>query len=251
MAVSPWSSGPGEILQHGLSLLRVDSDANRRLAMLSIDNAVELMIKTYLGLPKRVTGLNISRSKYAEFSESFPKLLDAIEEYSSDKLDGIDLGEIEWYHRLRNQLYHQGNGLTVELEKAQVYAALAKLLFENLFDNELDIEEENVSESRLGAFLAAWVTLEQTVQAIWSRLLLGESGHRHLMMRPTELVKRNVIKQELAMGIDRLRRLRNGVVHGEASATNDLSDRDIEDVKEVTAQLQEVLDGLPDETGEE
>lgn len=57
MSASPWASGPGEILQHGLSLLQKDSDVNRRLAMISIDNAVELMVKTFLGLPKRVTGL--------------------------------------------------------------------------------------------------------------------------------------------------------------------------------------------------
>ena len=34
----------------GLDLLNKDSDANRRLAMISIDNAVELIIKTYLGV---------------------------------------------------------------------------------------------------------------------------------------------------------------------------------------------------------
>jgi hypothetical protein len=52
----PWASGPREILQHGINLLQKDTDTNRRLAMLSIDNAVELMVKTYLGLPKRATG---------------------------------------------------------------------------------------------------------------------------------------------------------------------------------------------------
>src|ERR1700730_17691581 len=41
------------------SLLRNDTDVNRRLAMIAIDNAVELTIKTYLGLPKRITGLTI------------------------------------------------------------------------------------------------------------------------------------------------------------------------------------------------
>ena len=151
MPSSPWSSGPGEILQHGLSLLRKDSDSSRRLAMLSIDNAVELMLKTYLGLPKRVTGLHITRGKYAEFSESFPKLLDAIEEYGSDKLDGIELGEIEWYHRLRNQLYHQGNGLTVELEKAKVYAELARILFKNLFGADLEIEDAQKLRQKIQA----------------------------------------------------------------------------------------------------
>lgn len=74
--------------------------------MISIDNAVELMVKTYLGLPKRVTGLLISRREFQEIQEAFPSLLDALEKYAADKLTGIDLGEIEWYHRLRNQLYH-------------------------------------------------------------------------------------------------------------------------------------------------
>jgi hypothetical protein len=40
----PWASGPGEILRHAKALLRTDSDINRRLAMISFDNAVELML---------------------------------------------------------------------------------------------------------------------------------------------------------------------------------------------------------------
>jgi len=67
MSSLPWASGPKEILQHGLALLHKDSDANRRLALLSIDNAVELTIKTYLGLPKRISGIDIPRKEYAEF----------------------------------------------------------------------------------------------------------------------------------------------------------------------------------------
>ena len=51
---------------------RKDNDVNRRLAMISIDNAVELMIKTYLGLPKRITGLGISRKDFQDISESSP-----------------------------------------------------------------------------------------------------------------------------------------------------------------------------------
>lgn len=245
MAKSPWSSGPGEILQHGLSLLRKDSDTNRRLAMLSIDNAVELMIKTYLGLPKRVTGLNISRPKYAEFSESFPKLLDAMDEFASDKAAGIDLGEIEWYHRLRNQLYHQGNGLTVELEKVQVYAALAKLLFKNLFGNDLDVDDHEGKDKLIGGFLAAWVRLEQTVQAIWSRVSLSESERQNMRMLPAELADRNVIDEPLAAEIGRLRQLRNFIVHGDAASTNALTDEDIDSVKNAIGRLEKALSVLP------
>ena len=156
----PWATGPGEILRHGLELLKKDTDTNRRLAMILIDNAVELMIKTYLGLPRRVTGLAISRGEYQRFSESFPKLLDALEEYADDKLNGIDLGEIEWYHRIRNQLYHQGNGLTVERGKVEVYAELANVLFSNLFGSRLVEPEEDVN-ALLGDFMLAWIDFER------------------------------------------------------------------------------------------
>ena len=135
-AEPPWASGPGEILRHGLSLLSEDSDANRRLAFLSIDNAVELTMQTYLGLPRRVTGLSVTRREVQQMTESFPAMLDALEEHAADKLRGLQLGEIEWYHRLRNQLYHQGNGLTVEMAKVQVYGELARLLFKSLSADE-------------------------------------------------------------------------------------------------------------------
>jgi hypothetical protein len=162
VAQSPWASDPGEILRHGLELLKRDTDTNRRLAMISIDNAIELMIKTYLGLPSRVTGLTISRKDYQEFSDSLPKLLDALEKYASDKIQGINLGEIEWYHRLRNELYHQGNGLTVERDKVAVYAELANLLFENLFGFRL-VEPSDNRTRVLGDFMEAWIRFERAV----------------------------------------------------------------------------------------
>lgn len=155
----PWASGPGEILRPGLGLLKKDSDANRRLAMISVDNAVELMIKTYLGLPKRITGLPISRKEYQEIAESFPALLDALEKHAGGKIVGIDLGEIEWYHRLRNQLYHQGNGLTVERRKVEFYAQLANLLFQNLFGVKL-VDTISDESDLIAEFWDAWRDLE-------------------------------------------------------------------------------------------
>jgi hypothetical protein len=126
-----------EILSHGVTLLTQDNDTNRRLAMLSIDNSVELMIKTYLGLPQRVTGIQLSRKDHEEIGESFPRLLEAIHKYAKDKMLDLDISEIEWYHRLRNELYHQGNGLTVEREKVVAYAEIAKELFRQLFGHGL------------------------------------------------------------------------------------------------------------------
>jgi hypothetical protein len=213
-SAAPWASGPGEILQHGLSLLRSDSDVNRRLAMIAIDNAVELTIKTYLGLPKRITGLTISRKEFAEIAESFPSLLDAIEKYAQDKLAGVSLGEIEWYHRLRNQLYHQGNGLTVERDKVEVYAELANVLFKNLFGFEL-LHSAKGSQQLLGEFMELWVQLEAgLVSMAHDHSLAGAQGRN--AMWAAEHLHGDLMSTENKKEFQELRQLRNQVVHGKA-----------------------------------
>ncbi len=63
--------------------------------MICIDSTVELMISTYLGLPPRVTLLEIQINEYKEPSTSFPRLLEGLEEYARDKFVDIDLGAIE------------------------------------------------------------------------------------------------------------------------------------------------------------
>jgi hypothetical protein len=212
----PWASGPGEILRHGLSLLKHDTDTNRRLAMISIDNAVELMIKTYLGLPKRITGLSIPRKDYQGMVENFPALLDGLEKHAPDKLDGIDLGTIEWYHRLRNELYHQGNGLTVERDKVEIYAELANLLFKNLFGEELVPHVISKTEL-LGEFMAVWVSIERTMYRLAELTYTDRLKGQRINVGPiiSFLVRDKTLDKPFAAEIDQLRQIRNRVIHGE------------------------------------
>ena len=222
MSQQPWACGPSEILQHGLSLLNKDSDSNRRLAMLSIDNAVELTIKTFLSLPKRITGINLSRKEFQEISESFPQLLDALEKHATDKLAGIDLREIEWFHRLRNQLYHQGNGLTVDKEKVEIYAQLGRILFRNLFGFDVAVKK-NEGFDLLGTFLAKWVQIERSLTEIAlnnpdqistkSKDLLSLKGISASIS--SELARAKIISQGTSSSIDELRLIRNKTIHGQ------------------------------------
>jgi len=158
----PWSEGPKELLQHAVDHIAHDGDFDRRIAMISIDNAVELMIKTYLGLPKRKTkGSGPSRKQLEDASNSFPSLLDLVEEFAGERLTGVSLDEIEWYHRIRNQLYHSGNGITVEIARVQTYLSLAKTLFQNLFNTELSLVAESPIQKKLGIFLGKWGVFEK------------------------------------------------------------------------------------------
>lgn len=248
MTTQPWAAGQREILEHGTGLLRKDSDKNRRLALLSVDNAVELTIKTYLGLPKRISGINVPRKEYAEFSESFPKLLDALEQYAPSKISGIDLGEIEWFHRLRNQLYHQGNGLTVDRDKVEIYSELARLLFENLFGAALTFDPDD-QHQLLGEFLAAWVTFERTTallsKANSDKLTTLGGRTRPPLMAMNEMLRVGVFDAADANEIDELRRLRNDVVHGMVDYKSAVNRKEINRLERITAKYQDVLDSTP------
>lgn len=212
---SPWASGPREILKHALELLRKDTDTNRRLALIIADNAVELIVKTFLGLPKRVTGLHLPRAKLQEISESFPKLLDALEEYAGDRLDGLNLGEIEWFHRLRNQLYHDGNGLTVDREKVQVYAELAKLLFQRLFEEELAVDL-GPDAAPLGNFLAKWAQFERGLVS-YSEFVADTFGRTpNVLAAARVLVEEDKMSTSLFENFRKILDVRNKLVHGEA-----------------------------------
>ena len=244
MATQPWAAGPKEILEHGISLLRKDSDKNRRLALLSVDNAVELTIKTYLGLPKRINGITVPRKDFAEFSESFPKLLDALEQYASEKIAGIDLGEIEWFHRLRNQLYHQGNGLTVDRDKVDIYSELAKLLFESLFGETLSFLPED-QHQLLGEFLASWVAFERMTAELGkqnSDKLATLGGRiRQPLMAMNEMLRAGVFDPSDAKEIDELRRIRNEVVHGMADYKVAVNRKIIQRLEKVTSKYQRIV----------
>jgi hypothetical protein len=130
--------------------------------MISVDNAIELAVKTYLGLPKRARGTDgPGRKELASAAESFPALLDLLASHASSLLGDVDLGDVERYHRLRNQLYHEGNGITVERQRVEAYFQMAAELFESLFGMHLEVDESSVVTWKTGEFLREWSAFER------------------------------------------------------------------------------------------
>ena len=221
---SQWASGPAEILKHAMSLLYEESETNRRLAMLLIDNAIEQIAKTYLSLPKRITGIKISRKRLQEILESFPALLDAIEELAFEKLDGVDLGAIEWYHRLRNELYHQGMGLTVERDKVDTYAELARMLFKNLFGEDLDVPLDRKAEC-LGLFTQGLTELESILESLAKKVAKAQNMQRTEFPDPAMILfNEGVISKDMYDEITYLRGIRNSFAYSETECNEVITD---------------------------
>jgi hypothetical protein len=166
-------------------------------------------------------------------SESFPSLLDLADRFAADKFTGVELGDIEWYHRLRNQLYHSGNGITVERARVEAYFQIASSLFQNLFGTPPHIDEANLVHTKTGEFLRLWATFEH--------------GLRSKLPPKDDLAyywKRDFIeKQSKEAGDlwDQLRHFRNNLVHGLETPSGSEFDRGIHNLR----RLMELFDISP------
>lgn len=204
----PWIDGAKELLIHASKHLKDKSDFDKRIAFISIDNAVELAIKTYLGLPKRIRLNNgPSRKELQDAENSFPTYLDLLEKYDSNKLIGISLEDIEWYHRLRNQLYHAGNGITVELSKVETYFEISKALFENLFGEKFIIQDNLEITTDIGLFVEKWIKFESKLR---SKLPPKKDNYAYYWRR--DFIK--TIDPNLLTVFNEVSDFRNKVVHG-------------------------------------
>ncbi len=166
MSDNTWITGPIELINHGLAHLKEGKEFDLRIGMISVDNAVELAIKTYLSLHRRELG--IKREDLNKSMRNFPALLDAIQNHANQYVSLEELDQIEQFHRLRNSLYHEGNGITVEKKVLEVYAALVNNLISRLFNIEIIdlIKSPDVQFKLIGEFLSNWASLENKLRDI-------------------------------------------------------------------------------------
>ena len=240
MNLKPWVEGPLELLKHGQEHLKLGTDFDIRIAMISVDNSVELMIKTYLGLPSRVTQIKgLTRKRLEEMFHSFPTLIDGLEEFASDKLVGLELGDIEWFHRLRNHLYHAGNGITVEKTKVEAYVEIAAILCSNLFNIPLD--ELVVPYSLTGEYLSLWSSVEQIIRGLsHSHNLVPVDKYKPSSMVIAMLYNEGYISKDVLEKFKRLLAYRNNLAHGHSpSSVTELTDS-IEELKVLKAEIKSI-----------
>jgi len=240
--MKPWTSGPRELLQHAKGHLDKASPFDCRIAFISVDNAVELVIKTFLGLPKRVRKSGgPTRKKLQDASNIFPDLLDLLEEHSEEKLDGIDLGDIEWYHRLRNTLYHEGNGVTVGQDKVDSYYQIAIILFENLFDEKLNEGLRSEPKSAVGKIVISSAELEHKIRILYLKHFPEDSTKKVSSIKAMKkLVEVGVIPEVDAEKILELTSIRNEAVH----TTDKIDTIKVNKASEVLWEIVKKLTGL-------
>jgi hypothetical protein len=133
----PWVQGPFELINHANDHLNRDGDIDRRMALIGFDNAIEVCIDVYLNLPQVIRDdIQVTRVEAEKAKNNFYLKADFLKRLFSEKNipDSLPYNEIIWYHKLRNELYHSGNGMVPEVNALKGAKAAALLIFNALFD---------------------------------------------------------------------------------------------------------------------
>lgn len=132
-----WESGPFELLVHAETHYKDGRDFDRRMAVISYDNAIEVSIHTYLNLhPIQRLNREYANADVQRWLSNYHSMVGFfIEEVSSQGLSHVcDEAEFVWYHRVRNGQYHTGGATVPEGQVLEGIRDAAIWVFSVLFD---------------------------------------------------------------------------------------------------------------------
>ncbi len=136
-ALRPWAQGPFELIVHAEMHRRDGGDFDRRMALISFDNSIEVSITTYLTLnPIQRNGAQYRREDVDQWLKNYHTKLDffTYELQRRSLMEEIEKSEIIWYHDHRNEQYHGGSRGIPEYRVLEEIRKAALWVFSVLFD---------------------------------------------------------------------------------------------------------------------
>lgn len=135
--IKPWAVGPFEMLYHAETHFLKGEDFDRRIALISFDNAIEVAITTYLALhPIQRGQRQYQRIDIETWQRNYHTKLDFFyQEVGTRNLpELVEKADIIFYHQNRNDQYHSGGAGVPELHKLEGIRQAAIWIFSTLFD---------------------------------------------------------------------------------------------------------------------
>ncbi|MGZ3579758.1 MAG: hypothetical protein ACXU98_12185 [Syntrophales bacterium] len=153
--LKPWAVRPFELIHHAEIHYRKDSDYDRRLALISFDNSIEVSIATYLSLnPIQRGNRAYAREDVKKWLINFHTKLDffTLEIQNRGLPEYKEKADIVWYHDQRNEHYHGGGSGVPEKRTLDEIRQVSLWIFSVLFETP-DVEsklEASLSKSDEG-----------------------------------------------------------------------------------------------------
>lgn len=212
-----WASGALELLRHADSHLDLESAFDKRIAFISIDSCVETAVRTFLLLPHAKSRIKVPRADLDDAGNSFPKLVELLFRHAGDRLPGLDSLDIEHYHRIRNKLYHEGTGLSVDEQYLTAYRSIAAVLLKNLFGVEVR-KLRGPERSPMEQLILNWNRVEETV-----RSKMKESrADQHGTFQWEAAMDAGFLTRDGLQLLTELRMARNRIVHSTSADRSDI-----------------------------
>jgi hypothetical protein len=133
----PWSIGPFELIVHAETHLRSGEDFDRRIALISFDNAIEIAITTYLTLnPIQRGNRQYKKDNVENWLQNYHTKLGFLESELIQRNLGwvVEKAHCIWVHDHRNEQYHGGMKGTPEKQVLTIVRKAALWIFGLLFD---------------------------------------------------------------------------------------------------------------------
>jgi hypothetical protein len=143
MTLPPWVYGPFELLLHAELHYIEGGEFDRRIALISFDNAIEVAVSTFLSLHPLQRGKEeYAREKVVHWLLSFPNKLEFIEHRCTTQTISpkVSSANMIYYHNIRNDQYHEGKSTIPTWETLSGIREAALWVFSFLY-NVPDIEE--------------------------------------------------------------------------------------------------------------
>lgn len=135
--IPPWANVPFQLMVHAETPLLGGDEFDRRIALISFDNAIEAAITTYLTLqPIHRGGRTYSRDDVNKWTKNYHAKLDFFgSELQRRRLSwSVERSHIVWSHHHRNEQYHGGLKGTPEIDVLQIARDAAVWIISILFD---------------------------------------------------------------------------------------------------------------------
>lgn len=227
-----WASGALELLKHADEHINQGQAFDQRIAFISIDNSIETAIRTFIFMPFSLSKVKFSFKEKEEIGNSFPKMVNLLSEKASSKISGIELSDIEFYHRLRNQLYHDGTGLSVDKNHLEAYRTIGELLLKNLFQIEFNY---STTDKSLSSLIVFWEEIDNLIKHLFqtNNIDFGQT------FKWEEALQKNIITKHQISLFNELKRIRNEQVH---SLSNEINLKRISYGIEIASELRKTLE---------
>ncbi|MBN8721284.1 MAG: hypothetical protein J0M03_00035 [Acidobacteria bacterium] len=147
--LKPWADGAFDLIVHAELHLLGNNDFDRRIAIISFDNAIEVTITTYLELnPIQRQGKTYPRANVEIWQKNYHSKLDFFfAEITNRGLTvSFEKSEVVWYHDVRNGQYHGGGPTIPQRRELTEIRKVALDIFSILFDVS---DVENLLKSRI------------------------------------------------------------------------------------------------------